>query len=110
MPALVTGQWYCYEQMIDMGTPSTDGVTPAPTGRITQWLNGTQFGDNTNLWLRTTSTLRLQNLWLDLFENNTSHSAAGELLDNVVVSTQRIGCGTGAVSTVNNLKAIQVIR
>ncbi|NVN92405.1 MAG: hypothetical protein HXX11_17645 [Desulfuromonadales bacterium] len=110
MPTLVTGQWYCYEQMIDMGTASTNGVTPAPTGRITQWLNGTQFGDNTNLWFRTTANLKLQNLWLALFENNNSHSASGELIDNVVVSTQRIGCGgTVALSPVGNLRPTQII-
>jgi hypothetical protein len=110
MPTMVAGQWYCYEQMIDMGTASTDGVTPAPTGRITQWLDGVQFGDNTNLWFRTTSNLKLQNLWMVLFENNTSHSASGELIDNIVVSTQRIGCGgTGTIPPVGNARAIQII-
>lgn len=91
-PTLVAGQWYCYEQMVDMGTPSTNGS--GATGRVTQWLNGGQIGDNTNLWLRTTSNLKLQNLWLNLYHHDGTHSTGGELIDNVVVSTSRIGCGS----------------
>ncbi len=108
MPKLVAGQWYCYEQMIDMGTASTTGT--GATGRITQWLDGNQFGDNTNLWLRTTANLKLQNLWLALFHHDGTHSDVGELIDNVVVSTQRIGCGgsSGTVTPVSNLKTIKV--
>jgi hypothetical protein len=92
LPNLVAGQWYCYEQMIDMGTASANGS--GATGRITQWLDGNMIGDNTNLWLRTVSTLKLNYLWLSLYHHDGSHSAVGELIDNIVVSTQRIGCGT----------------
>jgi hypothetical protein len=97
MPTLVAGQWYCYEQMVDMGAASTIGS--GATGRITQWLDGNLIGDNTNLWLRTTSTLKLQNIWLSLFHHDGTHSTVGELIDNVVVSTQRIGCSTASLST-----------
>lgn len=91
MPTLVAGQWYCYEQMVDMGTASANAS--GANGRLTQWLNSVQFGDNTNLWLRTTSSLKLQNLWLSLFHHDGTHSVVGELIDNVIVSTQPIGCG-----------------
>jgi hypothetical protein len=91
MPTLVAGQWYCYEQMIDMGAASADGS--GATGRITQWLNGNMIGDNTKLWLRTTANLKIQNLWLSLYHHDGTHSVVGELVDNVVVSTQPIGCG-----------------
>lgn len=108
LPTLVAGQWYCYEQMVDMGNPSTDGS--GATGRITQWLNGNLIGDNTNLWLRTTASLKLQNLWLSLYHPDGTHSVAGELIDNVVISTQRIGCGgSGTVPNVANLRTLQII-
>jgi hypothetical protein len=108
LPALVAGQWYCYEQMVDMGGASVDGAIS--TGRITQWLNGGLIGDNTNLWLRTSPTLKIQNLWLALFHHDGTHSTVGELIDNVVVSTQRIGCGgTIVLSPVQNVRPIQII-
>jgi hypothetical protein len=75
-----------------MGTASASGS--GASGRLTQWLNSVQFGDNTNLWLRTASSLKLQNLWLGLFHHDGTHSVVGELIDNVIVSTQPIGCGT----------------
>jgi len=106
MPTLASGQWYCYEQMVDMGTASTDGV--GATGRLTQWVNGNVIGDNTNLWLRTTANLKLQNLWLSLYHHDSSHSVVGELIDNVVVSTQRIGCG-GALFQIQNVRPTKII-
>jgi hypothetical protein len=104
MPKLVAGQWYCYEQMVDMGNVSSNGI--GATGRITQWLNGNLFGDNTNLWFRTTTNLKIQNLWLSLFHHDGTHSIAGELFDNVIVSTQPIGCGN-TIAPVDNLRIIQ---
>jgi hypothetical protein len=106
MPNLVAGQWYCFEQMVDMGTASTSGS--GATGRITQWLNGNLIGDNTNLWLRTTNNLKLRNLWLALFHHDGTHSTVGELIDNVVVSTERIGCGGSSSLPAPNTLNIQI--
>ena len=106
MPTLVAGQWYCYEQMIDMGSASTNGS--GATGRVTQWLNGVLFGDNTNLWLRTTTSLKIQNLWLSLYHHDGTHSVVGEFIDNVIVSTQPIGCGDAPPSPAN-LRIQQII-
>jgi hypothetical protein len=106
MPTLVAGQWYCYEQMVDLGTASANGT--GATGRITQWLNESLIGDNTNLWLRTTANLKIQNLWLSLFHHDGNHSVVGELIDNVVVSTQPIGCGS--VSKPSPPTNLQVIK
>jgi len=101
IPKLAAGQWYCYEQVVDMGAASTNGS--GATGRLTQWLNGVLIGDNTNLWLRTTSNLKIQNLWLSLFQGDVTHSVAGEMIDNVVVSTLPIGCGS-AIPAPENLR------
>jgi hypothetical protein len=91
LPTFQAGTWYCVEQMVDMGTPTT--TQASANGHLALWLDGQQYGDFQNLWIRTTPSLKLQNLWLNLFHPDANHSAAGELIDNVVVSTQRIGCG-----------------
>jgi len=107
LPTLVAGKWYCYEQLVDMGTASTNGT--GATGRLTQWMDGSIISDNSNLWLRTTSSLKLQNLWLSLYFGDGTHSTVGELIDNVVVSTQRVGCGSIVPLPIPaNLKTISI--
>ncbi len=93
LPTLQAEQWYCIEEMVDMGTPTSTGT--AANGHLSLWLDGQQFGDLQDLWIRTTASLKLQSLWLSLFHHDGTHSVTGELIDNIVVSTQRIGCGTG---------------
>jgi hypothetical protein len=106
LPTMKAGQWYCVEQMLDMGTPTTTGT--GANGRLTLWLDGLQLGDFTDLWIRTTSNLQIQNFWLSLFHHDATHSTAGELVDNVVVSTQRIGCGApSTLAAPTNLRIVQ---
>lgn len=93
-PRLQTNQWYCIEVLLDGGTP-----TPTATGASGVqdfWIDNVQFGPWTNLWHRTTSNLKVGILWLSTFYHGT-HSTAGVLLDDVVVSTSRIGCHGGAL-------------
>jgi len=78
--------------MVDMGAPTTTDAVA--NGQLTLWLDGQVIGDFRDLWLRTTPNLKLQSLWLSLFHHDGTHSTAGEFIDNVVISTQRIGCGT----------------
>jgi len=92
LPTIQAGRWYCVEQMLDMGTPNTTGANS--NGRFALWLNDQLLGDYQDLWLRTTATLKVQNLWLSLFHHDGAHSSVGQMIDNVVVYTQRIGCGT----------------
>lgn len=106
MPTLKAGQWYCVEEMLDMGTPNTTGINP--NGRFTLWLNDQLLGDYNDLWLRTTSELKIQNLWLSLFHHDETHSTVGEMIDNVIVSTQRIGCGSSATPYLNSPKNLRI--
>jgi hypothetical protein len=96
LPVFQTGRWYCIEEMVDMGTPTSTGASA--NGHLTLWLDTQLLGDFSDLWLRTTTTLKLQSLWLSLFHHDGTHSTVGEFVDNVVVSTQRIGCGTAQSS------------
>ena len=96
MPTIQAGRWYCVEQMLDMGTPNTTGTNP--NGRLTLWLDDQLIGDYQDLWIRTVSSLKVQNLWLSLFHHDGTHSNVGKMIDNVVVSTERVGCGaTGSI-------------
>ncbi len=84
------GQWYCIEMMVDAGTPSANGV--GATGALALWVDGQPLGAWDQLWLRTTPSVKLSLLWLSLFHHDGAHSVAGVLYDDVVVSTERVGC------------------
>jgi hypothetical protein len=88
--------------MIDAGTPVSSQAQA--DGVQTFWVDGVQYGPWTNLWHRTTANLKINIFWLQLFHHG-SHSVAGIMLDDVVVSTTRIGChGGSAPSAPTNLR------
>ena len=94
-PVMEAGRWYCLEMMIDAGTPrQSDSLAD---GSLNFWIDGIEYGPWNNLWFRTTPNLRLSILWFMLFHHG-NHSDAGILLDNIVVSTTKIGCGEPAGS------------
>ncbi|HVY07562.1 MAG TPA: hypothetical protein VHB46_16420 [Burkholderiales bacterium] len=106
-PLLEAGVWYCLEEMVDMGTPTSSRTSA--NGHLALWLNDQPLGSFGNLWIRTTDTLKLQSLWLSLFHHDGTHSVVGELIDNVVVSTQRIGCNASQ-STISPPKNFRVVQ
>lgn len=89
-PVLRDNKWYCMEMKWKLGTPSTDGSVR--DGEISLWVDGMNYGSWKDLWIRTTGSLKAGILWLSLYHHDGTHSDAGILLDNVTVSTQRIGC------------------
>jgi len=97
LPTLVANQWYCFEELVSMGTPSTNGSIT--NGRLQLWLDTISLGNFTDLWVRTVATLKVQNLWLSLYHHDGTHSVGGEMIDNIVVSTQQIGCGSAPSDT-----------
>jgi len=88
-PQMQTGQWYCIETMIDTGTPVFSDASA--NGVQDFWIDGVEYGPWGGLWHRTTADLQVNMLWLSLF-HHAEHSAEGIMLDNVVLSTQKIGC------------------
>lgn len=94
-PKFVAGQWYCIEMMMDGGTPSSTAT--GASGQLNFWIDDVQYGPWTNLWFRSTSNLKLDILWLNIFYHG-NHSVEGVMLDDAVVSTQRIGCHSAAAS------------
>lgn len=88
-PIFQADRWYCLELMLDGGTPVASQALA--DGVQTFWVDGVQYGPWTRLWHRTTASLKINILWLSLFQHGT-HSVGGVMLDDVVVSTSRIGC------------------
>jgi hypothetical protein len=101
-PQYTTNRWYCLEVMIDAGSPVSSQAQA--NGVQAFWIDGVQYGPWTNLWHRTTASLKMNIFLLQLFHHG-SHSVAGIILDDVVVSTNRIGChGGGTPSAPTNLR------
>jgi len=96
LPQMQTGRWYCIEMMMDGGTPTSTAA--GANGVLDYWIDGQEIGPWNGLWLRTTSGLKLDVLWLALFFHST-HSVQGIMLDDVAISTQRIGPRGGTAIT-----------
>ena len=102
-PVLTDGKWYCFEMKVKLGKPSADGSDA--NGELELWVNGAEYGSWKNLWMRTSSQLKLDILWLSLYHHDGSHSTAGVLIDDVAVSTLPIGSGITAVNQPVNINA-----
>lgn len=92
LPTFESGRWYCVEILVDAGTPSTDGSVRDAV--LEFWIDGVSIGPWDDLWFRTTPDLGIETLRMNLFFHG-DHSTAGVLMDNIVVSTERIGCDFG---------------
>ena len=90
-PVMETGRWYNIEMLMDGGTPSSDGSVA--DGILNLWIDGVQYGPWNDLWYRSTPDLKLSILYLRLWHHE-EHSVEGILIDEVVVSTERIGTAT----------------
>lgn len=92
-PTLTTDQWYCVELLLDGGTPT--GSETGANGTIGLWVDDSAIGLWDDLWMRTTADLQIGILWLSLFHHG-DHAPVGADYDNVVVSTERVGCIAGS--------------
>lgn len=91
-PTMQTGRWYCLETMVDAG--AAVGQEAQANGVQDFWIDDVEYGPFQSLWHRTTTNLKLSILWMNLFHHDATHSTAGIFLDDIVVSTERVGCGT----------------
>jgi hypothetical protein len=78
------------EQLIDTGTPVS--VASQANGVLDIWLDGVELGPWKNMWWRTSASLKVNFLWLYVYNHDGTHSVEGMLIDDVVVSTSPIGC------------------
>ena len=87
--AMETGRWYCIEEMLDGGAPTSS--ESGASGALDFWIDGAEVGPWSPLWMRTDASVEPNILWLSVF-HHADHSVAGVLFDDVVVSTERVGC------------------
>jgi len=90
LPRVEADRWYCIETMADGGTPTSSEA--GADGTLNLYIDGAEMGPWDDLWLRSTSSLKVSHLWLSLFHHDAEHADVGLRFDNVVVSTERIGC------------------
>lgn len=88
-PKLETNKWYCVEMMIDAGDAVSSGTDA--NGILNYWVDDVEIGPWNNLWFRTDPNLKINILWMNLFHHG-DHSVEGVYFDNIVVSTDRVGC------------------
>ncbi|QQS15437.1 MAG: fibronectin type III domain-containing protein [Candidatus Moraniibacteriota bacterium] len=87
MPTITAGNWHCVEETVDMGTAGQSNGTFQLT-----W-DGAYAGNLVNMHFRNNANNLLHNLYLSLYSGDATHALADQRLDNIVVSTQPIGCG-----------------
>lgn len=91
LPTLKDDQWYCIEQMIDAGKASTNDKEA--NGEYRLWVNGQLLSQANDLWMKSHSSfIDPTELYLALFYHDDSHANLGMLYDNVIISSERIGC------------------
>jgi hypothetical protein len=80
-------RWYCVEQYVKMNTPGEDD------GIIRAWVDGRPAFEKTDIMFRTVDTLKIEDIWMNVYHGGTAVSPYDQHLyiDNVVVARQYIG-------------------
>jgi hypothetical protein len=84
---LKKNRWYCVEQYVRMNTPAQhDGI-------IRAWVDGRPAFEKTDIMYRTVDTLKIEQIWMNVYHGGTAVSPYDQHLyvDNVVVARQYIG-------------------
>jgi len=89
LPTVVTGRWYCLELEVSAGAPTASGV--GASGAVDYWVDGVEQGPWSGIWFRSSADLAPNVLWLRMLYDSGPR-LPGVLVDDVVVSTARIGC------------------
>lgn len=87
------GQWQCVETRMRLNDAGQSN------GVFQLWIDGALEADRTGLnWLGSYSAYGINALFLENYWNDGSPQQQSRYFDNLVVSTQPIGCGSGAPS------------
>jgi hypothetical protein len=84
----MAGRWTCFEARVRLNTPGRrDGVFEA-------WINDRLEQSRHDLdWVGSWTGFGLNGIFLENWQNAGSRTAKSRSFDNLVVSTERIGCG-----------------
>lgn len=80
-----TDRWYSYEMMVKLNTPGQRD------GRVAVWIDGNLVADFPNLRMRDTTSVKIDQVQLELHGKNNPSRADRKWYDNVVVATSYIG-------------------
>lgn len=90
---LQAGEWYCLEGGIDMNTPGL------ADGALRAWVDGTPAFDLSGLEFRRPSEpeIKIESFWFNVYYGGKAVAPQdlGLTIDEVMVDTQRVGCGAG---------------
>lgn len=87
-------RWYCMEAEV---IPNTLGQA---NGRYRAWIDGALVADHSGLLMRTTNTGITQFMLSGYWNSGANtHPTMARWTDNIVISTQRIGCLSGTPAT-----------
>ena len=84
---LQKNRWHCIEQYVRMNTPGIhDGIMRA-------WVDGRPAFEKTDILYRTVDTLKIEQIWMNVYHGGTAVSPYDQHLyvDNVVVARRYIG-------------------
>jgi hypothetical protein len=84
---LENNRWYCIEQYAKLNTiGKSDGILRA-------WIDGKPAFEKTNVRMRETPKLKIQNIWINLYHGGKSAAASEDhlFIDNIVISKKYIG-------------------
>ena len=85
--SLENNRWYCLEQYVKLNTiGKSDGILRA-------WVDGKLAFEKTNVRMRNTPALKIQNIWINFYHGGKSPAASEDhaFLDNLVISRKYIG-------------------
>lgn len=91
------GEWYCVEGEVDLNRP---GVAD---GSLRAWVDGTPVFDAAGIEFRRPDEpdIRIESFWFNVYYGGkpTAEREMGMVIDEVVVDSGRVGCGSGDVLT-----------
>lgn len=81
------GQWVCIEQRVKLNTPGKED------GLLQTWVDGRQVLFRQDLRLRDTSSIRIEEVWMNFFHGGTAAAPVDmhAYVDNLVIARQYIG-------------------
>ncbi len=84
---LENNRWYSIEQYVKLNTPGEKN------GVLKAWIDGELAFEKTNLRFRHTDTLKIDEIWMNVYHGGTSPSPYDQhlFIDNVVIAKKYIG-------------------
>ncbi len=95
------GQWYCLEAHMKLNDPGQ------ANGVLEYWINGALDAQRTGLnFVGVYTAFGINAIFFENYWSATAPSAESRYWDNIVVATQRIGCGESTSYSVTDLGAL----